>query len=277
MQRSNPTASTPSDWPLLTLTSPDGLSTANVCLNGGQVLSWRMRGREQLFLSRRACFSPTQAIRGGVPVIFPQFGTRGDGPRHGFARLRRWEIAKTDGSGSLTVALRGGPEPDWPYPFELRLQTALWNDRLVLGLAIQNLGTTPFTFTAALHTYLRVDDIADASLHGLADCPYLDATAGSNCKVQRATTLEFPDEVDRIYPGAPSSLRIIDGDRQLMVRQHGFRDTVVWNPGPVMTANLSDLTPSDHRRFLCVEAGVIECPARLSPGETWHGSQVLIG
>lgn len=277
MQRSKPTVSTPSDWQLLTLTSPDGLSTASVCLNGGQVLSWRMRGREQLFLSERAGFSATQAIRGGVPIIFPQFGTHGDGPRHGFARLRTWEIARTDGPTSLTLALRGGAEPPWPHPFDLRLQVVLGNDRLTLALAIQNLGTETFVFTAALHTYLRVDDIAGTALHGLSDCPYLDATAGDSRRVQRATALLFSHEVDRVYPAAPDSLQLVDGDRRLVVHQHGFSDTVVWNPGPAVAASLRDLAPGDDRRFLCVEAAVIEHPARLPPGEAWHGGQTLIG
>lgn len=277
MQQLQPNVSTPSDWQLLALTSPDGLSTASVSLNGGQVLSWRMRGREQLFLSGRAGFSSTQAIRGGVPVIFPQFGARGDGPRHGFARLRTWEIARTDGPASLTLALPGETEPDWPHPFELRLQTVLGNDRLTLALTVQNLGTETFAFTAALHTYLRVDDIAGTSLHGLADCPYLDATAGDSREVQRVTALLVLDEMDRIYPSAPASLRVIDRDRQLVVRQQGFGDTVVWNPGPAVAARLSDLAPGDDRRFLCVEAAVIEHPVRLAPGETWHGDQTLIG
>ena len=61
---------------------------------GAHVVSWTTAdGDERLFLSPRSAYSEGAAIRGGVPVIFPQFNQRGpdfDVPRHGFARNRRW-------------------------------------------------------------------------------------------------------------------------------------------------------------------------------------------
>ena len=50
---------------------------------------------------------------------------------------------------------------------------ALDASRLVVTLAITNTGTVPFVFTAALHTYLAVDDIEQVRAHlrsaGLAE------------------------------------------------------------------------------------------------------------
>ena len=68
------------------LRAPDG-ARATVLLHGGHVVSWVPAGAdEQLYLSPKSSFAPGSAIRGGVPVIFPQFNTRGPLQRHGFAR-----------------------------------------------------------------------------------------------------------------------------------------------------------------------------------------------
>lgn len=68
-------------------------ATALVALHGAQVLSWiPADGRERLFLGAQAELGPGSAIRGGIPVIFPQFGDRGVLRKHGFARLLDWSF-----------------------------------------------------------------------------------------------------------------------------------------------------------------------------------------
>ena len=77
----------------LRLSSPDG-SQAIVSLLGGQVLSWTTAdGRERLYLSERSVFDGNAAIRGGVPVCFPQFSGQGTLPKHGFVRTKPWQLA----------------------------------------------------------------------------------------------------------------------------------------------------------------------------------------
>lgn len=44
-----------------------------------------------LFISSKAIFQEGKAIRGGIPVIFPQFGP-GPLPQHGFARNMKWNL-----------------------------------------------------------------------------------------------------------------------------------------------------------------------------------------
>ena len=71
---------------IIRLETPEGASV-RISLQGAQILSWvPAQGGERLYLSERARFQPDQPIRGGIPVIFPQFAHQGSGQRHGFAK-----------------------------------------------------------------------------------------------------------------------------------------------------------------------------------------------
>ena len=61
------------------LTLPCG-DTVLVALQGAHMLSWISQGRERLFLSPNNLWDGKSAIRGGVPVCFPQFNQRGTLP-----------------------------------------------------------------------------------------------------------------------------------------------------------------------------------------------------
>ena len=81
--------------------TPSGAS-AEVYPHSAHVTSWiPAGGTEALFVSRAAHFQPGTAIRGGVPVIFPQFATFGPLPKHGFARLERWSPADSPPSRAV--------------------------------------------------------------------------------------------------------------------------------------------------------------------------------
>ena len=76
----------------LQIRSMDGAS-AIITLYGAQVVSWKTAdGKEQLFCSRLSALDGSRAIRGGIPIIYPQFAEQGTGQRHGFARLTKWAV-----------------------------------------------------------------------------------------------------------------------------------------------------------------------------------------
>ena len=110
-------------------------ATALVSQHGAQVLSWRLAdGRERLFLSERAVFGGNTAIRGGIPVIFPQFADRGTLPRHGFARTTTWNFAGIEGDEAVLELTGDGGGPAWPHPFRARLRIALGAITLAVAL-----------------------------------------------------------------------------------------------------------------------------------------------
>ncbi len=109
------------------LNAPDNAS-AEIYLHGAQVTSWKPAGgEEQLFLSRASEFGPNASIRGGVPVIFPQFGKEGPLPRHGFARRMEWAFVKAEeGDTGVTATFQRGDNQAtrrlWPHAFLTRLE-----------------------------------------------------------------------------------------------------------------------------------------------------------
>lgn len=250
---------------------------ASISSYGGQLLSWTSQGRERLYLSPRATFAAGLAIRGGVPVIFPQFSDRGRGPRHGFARLSEWERLPGSDTSEARFCLREDETTlkVWPHPFRAELAVGLSTDTLSIGLRVINTGPDTVSFTAALHTYLRIDDLASARLYGLEGRRFLDSTRNGAASVQPDSPLRFEEETDRIYPDVPAALHLHDGGSTLCIQQDGFRDVVVWNPGARLAARIGDLGQDEHARFVCAEAAQVASPVQVAPGGSWQGQQVL--
>ena len=260
------------------LTHPSG-GSAQIHPRGAHVTSWiPAGGAEALFLSRAARFEPGTAIRGGVPVIFPQFADQGPLPRHGFARTAPWSVADASPSRAV-LQLRDDEQTRaiWPHAFLAGLVVELEDVRLSMTLSITNTGDAPFSFTGALHTYLRVADVRRAAVHGLRAISYRDKVRGGETFTEEDDALRIEGEIDRVYVRAPSALRVDDegGGRTILVHGEGFADAVIWNPGAANAAAFPDMEAGEEREMLCVEAAQAAEPVRLAPGETWRGAQVL--
>ncbi len=277
----------PPGLPVVDLLAPDG-ARARVSLQGGHILSWQPAGaREQLYLSPRSEFVAGKAIRGGVPVCFPQFAERGPLAKHGFARTLPWELVSHDSGKEDTLAVLRLRDSEatraaWPHAFELELSVRVGGRELDIELACENLdppGAMPLQFTAALHTYLRVADLDDVSVEGLAGLRYFDSVKQAEA-LQRMDLLLTGEkgvlDLDRIYFGVNERPLLVTEDRrQVVIRQQGFDDAVVWNPGPERCAKLADMPPEGWSEMLCVEAASIGRPVVLQAGESWVGRQSL--
>lgn len=77
--------------------------------------------QELIFVSKKAVYKPPKAIRGGVPVCFPQFGGFGPLQQHGFARNTAFEVV-TGTLDSVTLALRPDTEQLKLFPHALLLK-----------------------------------------------------------------------------------------------------------------------------------------------------------
>lgn len=267
--------------PAVHLRAPDG-AQATVLLHGGHVVSWIPAGaEEQLYLSPTTALGDGAAVRGGVPVIFPQFNMRGDlAVKHGFARNRTWTLEQAQVRGQHAFAVLSLEDDEasraiWPQAFRLEMTVSVDAGRLDMELAVINRGEVAFDCAAALHTYLGVGDVRRAQLEGLMNQTYLDSVTGETRK-QWVDVVTIAQELDRIYWNAPDQLLLREPGRRLTITSQGFEDVVVWNPGPEKCAALPDLPADGWLDMLCVEAAQIGTPIHLHPGEEWAGMQTLI-
>jgi glucose-6-phosphate 1-epimerase len=272
---------------------------ALLSLYGGQLLSWQTVSAqgakvEQLYLSPKAVFDGRTAIRGGVPICFPQFNQRGLSevllPKHGFARIVSWR--RLDGSthlstkhASVQLILEPNDLPDqlrllWPHRFQAKLELRLRDNELSLIVSVQNLDASSWPFALALHSYLRTSEIQRTRLNGLQGRDYWDAVADPGDPAKTSTeprqALEFQGETDRVYQSGAEPLVLDKGlGRLRIVQSPSFSETVVWNPGASLCAQLPDMPTEGYREMLCVEAAKIDQAITLLPGQVWSGSQTL--
>lgn len=261
------------------LTLPNG-DKVRVLEQGAQIVSWEADGRERLYFSPRAHLDGCSAIRGGVPVCFPQFNQRGPLPKHGFVRNLAWTpalpIAGAAEGASLALVLRAdaATRQYWPQAFEATLTVGLRPGSLQVTLDVRNTDAVPLHFSGALHTYLAVDSIAAVQLTGLEGQAEWDAVADR--RAVASGSLRFAGEFDRVYAAAEDPLLLEDGGRGLRIEQsRSWTQTVVWNPGAQKCAALADMPADGYTRMLCVEAAQVDQPVVVAPGAAWQGWQRL--
>ncbi|CAL5397650.1 unnamed protein product [Camellia sinensis] len=267
------------------LRNPRGASV-RVSLHGGQVTSWRNdRGEELLFTSSKAIFKPPKAMRGGIPICFPQFGNCGSLEQHGFARNKIWSIDENppplhpnDSLGKSFVDLLLKPSDEdlkcWPRCFEFRLRVSLTADgKLTLISRIRNINGKPFHFSFAYHTYLSVSDISEVRIEGLETLDYLDNLCQRKRFTEQGDAITFESEVDRVYLSSPNVIAVLDHERKrtYVIRKEGLPDVVVWNPWEKKAKAMLDFGDDEYKQMLCVDGAIIEKPITLKPGEEWTG------
>ena len=214
-----------------------------------------------------------------MPVVFPQFSQLGPLPKHGLVRTQPWEVLPVaDNAATLRIRETEDTRRLWPHAFEAQLIVKLEDASLALELAVTNTDDRPFTFTCALHTYLRVHDIAQTQIEGLRGRQYRDGVRDNQNFLEDTAVLRFAlfEEIDRVYHGLAADVIVREPDRSLTIQQVGFVDTVVWNPGAQLGATLPDLEVDGYRRYVCVEAAMADTSVTLEPQATWRGSQILM-
>ncbi|PSS15144.1 hypothetical protein M430DRAFT_67750 [Amorphotheca resinae ATCC 22711] len=275
-----------------------------VLLYGATIISWKdAAGQEKLFLSSKAQLDGTKAVRGGIPLVFPVFGTAPDHaataalPQHGFARISRWEFlgrstsesARTTDDGDSSVKLDFGLSPSnldeesrkkWPYAFGLIYSVTLGREGLTTSMVVRNEGESAWEFQVLMHSYLRVDDISQVSISGLESSSYVDKlTTPISTTTSPSSALTIGSKTDRVYTpaGGPSAPVVVTegGAKKFSLVRDNLNEVVVWNPW-TDAVSMSDFAPADgYKNMICVEAGAVKGWQKLEAGETWEGGQII--
>jgi glucose-6-phosphate 1-epimerase len=275
--------------PCVAISLPQG-DRILLALQGAHVLSWQTAdGREHFYLSPKAVMDGSTAIRGGVPLCFPQFNQRVLGgralPKHGFVRNHAWillEAEQADAFAKARLGLRSSPETlaIWPHSFDASLTVQLEPGRLRITFEVQNTGPEAWPFALALHSYLHVSNIAGTQLTGLGGLSYWDGVQNLHQPevrlVQPDGALVFSGETDRVYADAKDAIELKHASGALRITQStSLPDTVVWNPAADLCATIKDLPADGWENMVCVEAARINEPEVLAPGQSWSGWQTL--
>ncbi|KAA3478081.1 Aldose 1-/Glucose-6-phosphate 1-epimerase [Gossypium australe] len=289
-------------------------SSSSVYLYGGQVTSWKnAHGEELLFVSSKASFRPPRAIRGGIPICFPQLKSTGSLEQYGFARNRIWSIDPDPPPSPSDIIHKAfvdliltHSEEDmkiWPHRYECRLRVALGpSGDLMLTSRIRNTNTDgkSFTFRFAYQTYFFVTDISykldnqdililcftilfysllfsEVRVEGLETLDYLDNLKNGERFTEQEDAITFESEVDKVYLSTPTKIAILDHERKrtFELRKDGLPDAVVRNPWDKKAKAMADFGDNEYMHMLCVEAACVEEPITLKPGEEWKGRQEI--
>jgi galactose mutarotase-like enzyme len=140
---------------------------------GGIATSWKVDGRELMYLDADRFTDPTLSVRGGIPILFPICGNLPDDRykigdveyslvQHGFARNVPWQVIgqSTDTAASLTIGLESNDATRKVYPFDFSVSFTyrLHGGELVIGQTYTNKSATPMPFSTGLHPYFAAPD-----------------------------------------------------------------------------------------------------------------------
>jgi glucose-6-phosphate 1-epimerase len=280
------------------LTHPYG-SSAEVFLFGAHVKSFRAAmdpNLDILFMSNESYLDGVNPIRGGIPVVFPNFGSATGFPSHGFARITNWTLAsheeaadkKSPSVATFTMASSNSTREMWPVDFELEYEVKLYANQLETALHVHNTFTDEIEFHALLHNYLWVDDARNKGVQvgGLKGVDYYDKVSKTN-KTETREVIDFSSQTDSVYSNAPNVLTAtIKGinavDRTVTVEKAGFisgsasqknveteTDAVVWNPWADRAKTMDDFGDEEYKNMVAVEPGRVSVKQPLPAGQTY--------
>lgn len=271
-----------------------GECSCEVHLYGATVTSFKVKGKEILFVSSKAKTDGSKAIRGGVPVVFPQFGkvAGSELPQHGFARNSTWSwigVSKeNDEEISAQFGLSAANIPEalgklWPHTaiFNLVLTVSVYKSgKLDIAMQVKNIGKAgEFPITPLLHTYLRCSKSSDLSISGFSSCQYLDKLLHESVGVltDANSTAKIASEVDRVYIRVGNDIAVKNTGVMdtVTVSKNGFSDVVLWNPWIEKSKSMADFDDEEYHQMVCVEPGTVIDPIVIKPDQSWTGTQTI--
>jgi len=287
--------------PTVSLRSYDDLHSVTVHIWGATITSWKVNNKEQLFLSSTAIYDTRKpqeggkALRGGIPIVFPQFG-EGVLRQHGFARTTNWtyNAEKSSVSHSSAIAVfqlthNSETLAMWPHMFILTYTVTLTDNSLTTKLDIHNTQEIEFICQALLHTYLRVANIANTTVSGLSGRKYLDKLTTKAGEEDKEFVI-IDQEVDRIMlvadaPAIDTDIVVFENSEPT-IKVHKSAiiiansthvstpvDVVFWNAWKAKCEKLVDMDNSAYLNYVCIEPGIVSNKGRAVPA---HGTLSLM-
>lgn len=268
-------------------------TTCTINLLGATIISWRVKNVEQLCVSNTTRFDQQTEITGGIQIIFPHYGNWKFGPKHGFARLVRWNIEKgpekiASGDMEVIFSLKETEytKAMWNFPFAITYRLILREKELRLYVKITNTGKMKIKYDFLLLNYLKVPNIEDTQIIGLFRSHFFDKLSKKCIKCHYLETHKFltlDKEIDRVYCSNTYEIILADpsGKEYMEVWKENMINVLIWKPGKKKTDECSnsnndgEFNEDDYLTMLCVGMGFLESKEKLLPGRTYEANQLL--
>lgn len=246
---------------------------AKIFLQGGQITEFIPKNNKPLiWVSQDETYQEGASIRGGIPICWPWFGTHAnDGwPAHGLARTSVWQADEVHESNeqitvSLKLPMKLVNTTYWPHQSALKVEFVL-SDKLQVRLTTTNLGSAPFSFTQALHTYFPTSDITKTHVDGLQGAQYIEFSEGP---FVQNDVVSFNRETDMVYTQANTMQTIKTPEGVINVSRENSSSCVLWNPWIEKSKRLSNFADDEYKTMLCLEAAnVLTDKVTLEPKQS---------
>lgn len=258
-------------------------SYIEVFTQGAHLTKWvDSKGANHIFTSENAIYKKENPIRGGNPIIFPQFG-KGRITSHGFARRMEWQISDISSNDNLTAITLKLSDTDlneqfkneWTYKFNLELKISL-GDYLLNELTVINNDKEAFSFTHGFHTYFKINDLNNTKVTGLSNLEYMDQLKENKIFKESNSEIIISEFTDRRYQEIPTILKIIDDKKEITVETKNCSDAFLWNPHTKGESNFKDLKQGEYKNFICLEPGNMQNEVTLNQGKDFTITQKII-
>jgi glucose-6-phosphate 1-epimerase len=256
------------------LVHPDTGATSQVYLYGGVVTSYCDKdGTEFIAVRPDAVMDGSKPISGGLSHCFPQFGP-GAIQQHGFARNVAWAVDTiSDDSVTLSLAPNDYTKAIWDAAFRCTFTVTLEADQLATKLVVDNTGSEPWSFQAALHSYFTVSALDALEITGsFKGKEFLNKMAGADgageMQTETRDSITIAEEYDRVYTGVNDPVLKDSGTGKALavLNTAGWEDTVLWNP--------YGNEKMGYNNFVCVESVKFDA-VTLEGGASWVGDMAL--
>ena len=228
-------------------------SSAKVAIGRGGILtSYKVNGKERIYLDADFYDESEEKFRGGNPILFPSCGRLTDKsytlngkkyemPIHGFARDYAWQVAgiNEDDAADLTISLKSSAETlaMYPFEFELRFTYRLKDGVLRIIQEVVNNSDSVMPFSLGLHPYFCADT-SKASVEVSSTLAYF-----GNDRVEFNGILHATENLDHVCVNLSGTKSVLDtglGYSVEVTYEGKYTCVVVWSP-------------NNNPNFVCVE------------------------
>lgn len=238
---------------------------------GAQIIEVKINNHDLLYVSPLCDLNKKKSIRGGIPIIFPQFGENGYYKKHGFARDIDWKlINETKDSTNYIVEyecdISKNTHELWTNNTKLNLIAASSNNMLEIKFIVKNQGKDPICFTGGLHPYFKITSRSQIRIEGLESSLYID----SYPELQEVFHINSNTLIERLYL-CNKNIIFYNGSLNMKLQMNGFDNWMIWNPGIEYAKLIDDLPSEDWDKFICIEPVIKDNPIQLLPNDEFIG------